>query len=144
MTSPRDGRPCSYKTSRQLPVYQLVNSTERGRTTRRPSDETFVRLELGVLGNKNANGFERGRRLNIRFDRNGRDILYRRIVVGPVRGRSRFADERRDMPANQTIGPAGRDALERLLRGDDSAAHRTVPARVCLVYRCRVRRRNGK
>jgi hypothetical protein len=92
-----------------------------------------VSLELRVLGNEHADGFERGRRLNIRFDGNGRDILYRRIVVRPVRRRSRFADERRDVPANQTIGPAGRNALERLLRGDDSAAHRTVSARVCLV-----------
>jgi hypothetical protein len=101
----------------------LINSTERGRTTRRPADETFVSLELGVLGNENADGFERGRRLNIRFDRNGRDILYRRIVVRPVRVRY---------------------ALERLLRGDDSAAHRAVPARVRFVYRRRVRRRDGK
>jgi hypothetical protein len=92
-----------------------------------------VSLELRVLGNEHADGFERGRRLNIRFDRNGRDILYRRIVVRPAGARSRFADERRDVPANQTIGPAGRNALERLLRGDDSAAHGTVSARVCLV-----------
>ena len=101
-------------------------------------------LELGVLGNENADGFERGRRLNIRFDRNGRDILYRRIVVRPVRGRSRFADERCDVTANQAIGPAGRDALERLFRGDDSAADRAVAALVRLVYRRRVSRRNGK
>jgi hypothetical protein len=103
-----------------------------------------VSLELGVLGNENADGFERWRRLNIRFDRNRRDILYRRIVVRPVRGRSRLADERRDVPANQTIGPAGRNALERLFRGDDSAADRAVAALVRLAYRRSISRRNGK
>jgi len=122
----------------------LVNSTERGRTTRRPSDETFVSLELSVLGNEHADGFECGRRLNICFDRNGRDVLNRRVVVRPVGARSRLADEGRDMPANQTIRPAGRDAFECLLRGDDPAADRAVAARMCFVKRRRLSRRNGK
>jgi len=48
------------------------------------------------------------------------------------------------MPANQTIRPAGRDAFERLLRGDDPAADRAVAARMRFVKRRRLSRRNGK
>jgi hypothetical protein len=64
--------------------------------------------------------------MNIRFDRNGRDILNGGIAARPLWRRSRFADERRDVATQETIGPPSGDALESLLGRDDAAANCAV------------------
>ena len=93
-----------------------------------------MRLEGSVFRDEHADRFERGRGVEIRLERNRRDILNRRIVGGSAMRGMRCTDEGRDVPANQPIGPSSRNPLERLLRGDNPPANGTAAAGMRLMW----------